>query len=77
MFPVLDTFSDERQSENERVSILIPARNEAVNLPETLPRVLAQARGASRFIVLNDQSTDATGEILADSRGSSLLTSKV
>ena len=47
-----------------RVSLLVPARNEALNLPGTLPRVLAQP-GAYEVIVLNDQSTDGTGAVLA------------
>ena len=46
-----------------KVSILIPARNEALNLPDTLPRVLAQ-RGVHEVIVLDDASTDATAEML-------------
>nr|WP_255639352.1 glycosyltransferase family 2 protein [Deinococcus betulae] len=44
-----------------RVSILIPARNEAHNLPATLPGVLAQ--GAHEVIVLDDRSTDGTAEV--------------
>ncbi|UBV42141.1 glycosyltransferase family 2 protein [Deinococcus taeanensis] len=44
-----------------RVSLLIPARNEAGNLPVTLPGVLAQ--GAHEVIVLDDGSTDGTGEV--------------
>ncbi len=64
MFPVLDAFTNEGlEPAFERVSILIPARNEALNLPQTLPRVLAQE--AHEVIVLNDQSTDATREVLA------------
>ena len=46
-----------------KISILIPARNEAANLPETLPRVLAQ-RGVHEVIVLDDASTDTTAELL-------------
>ena len=47
----------------EDVSILVPARNEAENLPQTLPRLLAQT-GNFEVIVINDQSTDATAEVL-------------
>lgn len=46
-----------------KVSILVPARDEAHNLPETLPLLLAQ--GAHEVIVCDDDSTDGTGEILA------------
>ncbi len=45
----------------ERVSVLIPARNEIENLPETLPRVLAQN---AEVIVLDDESTDGTTDYL-------------
>ena len=61
---------NEARGTGGRVSILIPARNEALNLPETLPRVLAQP-GACEVIVLNDQSTDATREVLAGLAASS------
>jgi glycosyltransferase involved in cell wall biosynthesis len=48
-------------NELTRVSILIPARDEMENLPETLPRVLAQK---AEVIVLDDESTDGTTEFL-------------
>lgn len=47
-----------------RVSILIPARDEAANLPHTLPGVLAQ--GAAEVIVLDDGSRDGTANIAAE-----------
>jgi len=50
-----------------RVSLLIPARNEVLALPETLPGYLAQ--GADEVIVLDDQSTDGTGALLAATPG--------
>jgi glycosyltransferase involved in cell wall biosynthesis len=50
-----------------RVSLLIPARNEALVLPETLPGMLAQ--GADEVIVLDDQSDDGTAELLAAAAG--------
>ena len=56
------------------VSILVPARDEAANLPHTLPRLLAQAgtdqtgtiQGALEVLVLDDQSGDDTARIAAD-----------
>ncbi|WP_102125639.1 glycosyltransferase [Deinococcus planocerae] len=45
--------------ERPRVSILIPARDEAHNLVHTLPGVLAQ--GADEVLVLDDGSRDGTG----------------
>ena len=44
-----------------RVSLLIPARDEAHNLPRTLPGLLSQ--GADEVIVLDDASSDGTAEV--------------
>ncbi|WP_425145729.1 glycosyltransferase [Deinococcus sp.] len=44
-----------------RVSILVPARDEAHNLPLTLPGLLAQ--GAAEVLVLDDASSDDTARI--------------
>lgn len=44
-----------------RVSILVPARNEARRLPRTLPALLAQP--ADEILLLDDCSEDATAEI--------------
>nr|WP_245896033.1 glycosyltransferase [Deinococcus irradiatisoli] len=44
-----------------RVSILIPARDEAHNLPRTLPPILAQ--GADEVLVLDDHSSDTTAQV--------------
>ncbi|MBT6275228.1 MAG: glycosyltransferase [Chromatiales bacterium] len=46
------------------VDVLIPARNEAETIESTVTSVLAQG-DAVRVIVIDDQSTDATGEIVA------------
>jgi hypothetical protein len=54
-----------------RVSLLVPARNEAATLPTTLPTVLAQ--GADEVLVLDDGSTDATPAILAAADGLRVL----
>jgi len=48
-----------------RVSIIIPARNEAKSIKEALQSVLQQDYANVEFIVLNDRSTDDTGAILA------------
>ncbi|PZA08824.1 MULTISPECIES: glycosyltransferase family 2 protein [unclassified Meiothermus] len=44
-----------------RVSILLPARNEAHNLPQTLPRLLAQP--AQEILLLDDRSSDPTAAV--------------
>jgi glycosyltransferase involved in cell wall biosynthesis len=46
------------------VSILVPARDEALNLPHTLPRLLSQ--GALEVLILDDASTDDTARIAAE-----------
>ena len=46
-----------------RVSILIPARNEAAILAKTLPLFLAQEYGDYEVILADDASTDGTGEL--------------
>jgi chlorobactene glucosyltransferase len=50
------------------VSIIVPARNEARNLPVLLPSLLAQSYPTDRYeiIVVDDNSTDATPAILAE-----------
>jgi chlorobactene glucosyltransferase len=50
------------------VAVIVPARNEARNLPRTLPSVLEAAGryGNAQVIVVDDHSTDATPEIIRD-----------
>lgn len=46
------------------VSVIIPARNEADVLPQTLPTVLQQAyRGPLHVFLVDDRSEDGTGEV--------------
>ena len=47
-----------------RVSVIIPARNEEVNIARVV-RSLANQPGVREILVVDDQSTDRTGEILA------------
>jgi len=48
------------------VSVIVPARNEERNLPGLLPTLLFQHYPKYEVIVVDDQSTDATPQILAE-----------
>lgn len=60
--PVLPPVSDE--AEQPKVSVLVPARNEEHNIERCVTSLLQQDYDAYELIVLNDASTDRTGEIL-------------
>jgi hypothetical protein len=63
-FPVLGARARAaRGGARTRVSLLVPVRDEARVLPETLPTWLAQ--GADEVVVLDDGSSDATPALLA------------
>lgn len=52
------------QTEQELVSILIPARNEEKNITECITKCLDQTYPNKEIIVLNDNSTDNTNVLL-------------
>ncbi len=57
--------SDNQQSKEEKpVSIVICARNEAQNLAKFLPRILSQNYRLYEVIVVNDNSSDTSQDIL-------------
>jgi chlorobactene glucosyltransferase len=49
-----------------RVSVLVPARDEEARIGDCVRSLLAQEYPDFEVVVLNDHSTDRTGEILAD-----------
>ncbi len=49
---------------NPKVSVIIPARNEEKNIKEALHSILCQDYKNLEIIVINDRSTDNTGDIL-------------
>ena len=49
-----------------KVSIIVPARNEAEHIRETLLRLLALDYSNYEIIAVDDRSTDATGQIMDD-----------
>jgi chlorobactene glucosyltransferase len=53
----------DNQAEEMKVSILIPARNEAQRIGETLPKLLDQVYPAMEVILLDDCSEDETASI--------------
>jgi glycosyltransferase involved in cell wall biosynthesis len=57
-----------RQSRTDvpHLSVIVPARNEEKRIREALESLLRQEYPSLEFIVLNDRSTDRTGEILAE-----------
>ncbi|MDQ2691154.1 MAG: glycosyltransferase [Chloroflexota bacterium] len=48
------------------ISVLVPARNEALNIERCVRSLLAQSYPSFEVLVLDDHSTDATATILAD-----------
>ena len=56
----------------DRVSLLVPARDEAANLPSTLPGMAAQ--GVGEVLVLDDHSQDGTAEVASAVDGVKVLT---
>lgn len=49
-----------------RVSVLVPARDEAGNLSQLLPRLLASDYEPLEVLVLDDGSSDGTGQVVRD-----------
>jgi glycosyltransferase involved in cell wall biosynthesis len=55
---------DRKPSDNPRVSIIVPARNEEEDLDLSLTRLLELDYDNYEVIAVNDRSTDRTGEIM-------------
>lgn len=61
--------SEEISSLSPLVSIMVPAKNEQANIAACLDSLLGQDYAHHEIIVVNDNSTDATGAILESYRG--------
>lgn len=61
---------DEAPAE-DGLRIVVPARDEASLLPRTLPSLLAQLGGRARVVLVDDGSSDGTGEVAAHLAASS------
>jgi chlorobactene glucosyltransferase len=55
-----------RLEDCEKISVLIPARNEEANLPRCLDSLLAQSYPNLEILVMDDDSTDRTWELARD-----------
>ena len=53
------------RAEGDAFCVLIPARNEAENLRELIPSLLAQSGGAPKIYVFDDESDDGTADVAA------------
>lgn len=60
----------------KKVSIVIPCRNEENNIKELLKSLMTQSTKAYEIICVNDQSTDATAEVISQFEGVKLINIK-
>ncbi|NOY38517.1 MAG: glycosyltransferase [Chlorobi bacterium] len=67
----VDPFDTGNSEENEPVSVIIPFRNEASNLPKLIAALSAQQYppGFIEFLLVNDHSTDASESIILNATG--------
>lgn len=61
---ISDAEWDRQPSSSARISIIVPACNEAADIEATLSRLLALEHDSYEVIAVNDRSTDLTGEIM-------------
>src|SRR5437764_1298015 len=62
--PPLNAFAEPPSDVRIKCSVVIAARNEEARIEQTIRHLLAQRGVEAEFIVVNDRSTDRTGEIL-------------
>ena len=64
--PRMESFPPDAVDAETLVSVLVAARNEAEELPQALPTLLAQSHPRFEVIAVDDRSDDSTGVILDD-----------
>ena len=69
---VLDVSSPLPEVDLGDITVLIPARNEAETIKATLPALTAQGRGLN-IILIDDQSSDGTGQVARKAVDENLL----
>ena len=69
---VLDVSSPLPEVDLGDITVLIPARNEAETIKDTLPALTAQGRGLN-IILIDDQSSDGTGQVARKAMDENLL----
>jgi len=77
VFPALEPFAERAPAHRPSVAVIVPARDERANIGPCLVSVLAQDLPPEqlRVVVVDDQSTDDTGNIVQDlTRGDSRVT---
>jgi len=65
LLPQPEADAESRNRPRKTVSVIIPARNEAENLPHLLESLRLQTRLPDEIVVVDDGSGDGTGEVAA------------
>ena len=65
--------SHAEEGDNRKLSVIVPARNEEENLPHLLRSLSGQTRPPDEIIVVDDHSTDRTGETASGFAGVTVI----
>lgn len=74
--PFLDAADDGFSQPLEDITVLIPARNEAAVIRQTLASLKRQGQGSLKVIIVDDQSSDGTAGVARDAGYADLLVVK-
>ncbi|MEJ5229187.1 MAG: glycosyltransferase family 2 protein [Pseudothermotoga sp.] len=73
LFARMKFLTEQKPKYSPFVSVIIPARNEEVNLPKLLARLRDQSYKNMEIIVVNDNSIDRTKEVVLKQQGVELI----